>query len=163
MFFAVPAATINREVLTAPSATSDHDRCWHYGGMHAGALLLHKTQTWGSLRLASRTMKYKCCAHNNNNRNSSCRGPRTIIVPWEVWLIHSGIPLSLISGTVAVWLCTFALLGSGSLSSSVFSGRIFGDLGARQRFRDGCFALLTAQRRFQDALCFFEVLAHQKI
>ena len=38
MFFAVPAATINREVLTAPSATIDHDRCWHYGGMHAGAL-----------------------------------------------------------------------------------------------------------------------------
>ena len=38
MFFAVPAATIDREVLTAPSATIDNDRCWHYGGMHAGAL-----------------------------------------------------------------------------------------------------------------------------
>ena len=39
MFFAVPAATIDREVLTAPSATIDNDRCWHYGGMHAGALI----------------------------------------------------------------------------------------------------------------------------
>ena len=84
--------------------------------------------------------------------------PRTIIVPRALRSLVNLFghrPLSHIGHSGGLALYKLALLGSGSLSSSVFSGRIFGALGARLRFRDGCFVLSSAQRRFQDAFYVF--------
>ena len=46
--------------------------------------------------------------NNNNNTIPSCRGLRAIIAPRAVWLILSGIPLSLISSflVICVIQCT---------------------------------------------------------